>query len=246
MVVAKRYSLLVIASLACAGLMTFFAVINWQVNYQSFGNGITTATLSCPPHSTKTKMKTDWTTKINVNILTPKQIIDYFYWTNSESCILSHDFGGKMLQNPSGFDGQKSICLDPLVRPESGNCIVYSFGINNDWSFDEALEKYGCQVFAFDPSMGKQDHDHSEKVHFYNMGLGEKDYTSDKGWKIRALDSIYKKLTKEAHLSQEKVIDYLKIDIELAEWKVIPQIIQSGMLKKVRQLGIEFHLGTGN
>ena len=238
MAAMNRYALVIALVF---GIVVIFAFTTSQVNYQTFRNGITEylQKFKCPSETT------DWT-KINVNTMTPKQIIDYFYWTNRQSCKLVHDFGGKMLANPSGFDGQKSICLDPLVRPKSGNCIVYSFGINNDWSFDEALEKYGCQVFAFDPSMGKQDHDHSEKVHFYNMGLGEKDYTSDKGWKIRALDSIYKMLTKEAHLSQEKVIDYLKIDIELAEWKVIPQIIKSGMLKKVRQLGIEFHLGTGN
>lgn len=43
----------------------------------------------------------------------------------------------------------------------------------------------------------------------------------------------------------EAVIDYLKIDIEGNEWHVLPQIVQSGMLKKVRQLAIEAHFSPG-
>ena len=222
------------------GIVVIFVFISSQVNYQSIRNGITEylQKFKCSEETA------DWS-KINVNTMTPKQIVDYFYWTNRQSCRLVHDYGGKMMANPSGFDGQKSICLDSLVLPKSGDCIVYSFGINNEWSFDEMMEKYGCQVYAFDPSMGKEDHKHSDKVYFYNLGLSETNHTSNKGWKMRTLDSIYKMLTKAAH-HQEKTIDYLKIDIESAEWKVIPQIIKSGMLKKVRQLGIEFHLGTGN
>ena len=38
-------------------------------------------------------------------------------------------------------------------------------------------------------------------------------------------------------------IDYLKMDAEFAEWDVIPQILQSGMLDKVKQLGLEIHFG---
>ena len=89
--------------------------------------------------------KINWKT-INVTSMTPEQIIEYFLWTNQTSCKLSHDFGGKMLQNPSGFDGQKAVCLDLEVAPKAGHCIVYSFGINYEWSFDEAMESYGCQV----------------------------------------------------------------------------------------------------
>ena len=38
------------------------------------------------------------------------------------------------------------------------------------------------------------------------------------------------------------VIDYLKMDIEAAEWTIIPQIIESGMMGNVRQLAFEIHL----
>ena len=112
---------------------------------------------------------------------TPAQMLAYLLWTNRSSCRLAHDFGGHMLKNPSGLDGQKCICLDPVsVAPKPKSCIVYSFGINNEWSFDETMEKYGCQVYAFDPSMKKEDHDRSPSIHFYNIGLNARD--SEGAW----------------------------------------------------------------
>ena len=179
----------------------------------------------------------NWKT-INVTGLSPEEIVEYFLWTNQTSCKLSHDFGGRMLKNPSGFDGQKAVCLDPEVAPKAGRCVVYSFGINYEWSFDEAMESYGCQVFAFDPSMKDIDHDHSKAVKFYNLGLGAKDTSENNGWKLKTLSSIYSMLRP---IHGNATIDYLKIDIESAEWDAIPNIITTGMLTKVRQLGVEFH-----
>ena len=172
----------------------------------------------------------DWKT-MDIDNLNPKGIIAYFHWRNSSSCKLSHDFGGQMLHYPSAFDGQKAICLDARVRPPADHCIVYSFGINNEWSFDEAMEKYGCQVYAFDPSMNVGIHNHSKNIHFYNFGLGDRDYVTkdDRNWTMKTLSSIYQMLVP---LHGNVVIDYLKMDIEFSEWDVIPQIISSGMLAK--------------
>ena len=168
-----------------------------------------------------------------------EEIIDYIYWTNGSSCQLAHDFGGVMMRKPSGFDGQKAVCLDPQVRPPPDDCLVYSFGIGGDWSFEEAMEAYGCRVFAFDPSTGKDNHNHSRRIQFFNIGLDDRDYTTKDGWQMKTLSSIYKMLV-PLH-GDNKIIDYLKMDIESAEWDVLPQLIASGMLAKVRQLGVEFH-----
>jgi hypothetical protein len=197
---------------------------------------------------------------MKVKHLSPQQIIDYFYWKNGSSCNCKITVGaGLKMINPVGFDGQKAIFLDPIawpypvIKPESNgtvssSCLVYSFGISNEWSFDEAMEtKYGCEVFAFDPSMNKPDHDHSERVHFYNLGLGSRDTAHSPDhyeWRIKTLKSIYQMLLPRH--KENKVIDYLKIDIESAEWHVLPQIIESGMLSKVRQLGVEFHVVPRN
>lgn len=180
------------------------------------------------------ELEIDWKT-MNVTTLTPDQIIEYFKWSNQTSCKLTHDFGGHMLKNPSGLDGQKAVCLDDKIAPKAGSCIVYSFGINNEWSFDETMENYGCKVYSFDPTMKIETHKHSKDVNFYNLGIADK----DDGGNFKTLSSIYSML--KLHHGNA-IIDYLKIDIEYNEWTVIPNIIQSGMLSKVRQLGIEFHL----
>ena len=72
----------------------------------------------------------------------------------------------------------------------------------------------------------------------------------DGKWTMKSLDSIYRMLAtaatanKERHHDDDAVIDYLKMDIEWDEWAVLPQIIGSGMLAKIRQLTVEFHLPT--
>ena len=55
--------------------------------------------------------------------------------------------------------------------------------------------------------------------------------------------SAYKTLSKR--LDHNDVdIDYVKLDIEGTEWEVIPQIIKSGILDRVKQLNIEMHYGN--
>ena len=194
------------------------------------------AALSCPP-------TTDWL-GIDAGSMTHRQLIDYLAWTNRGSCQLVHDFGGVMIYPPSGIDGQKAVCLDAGLAPKVDDCVVYSFGIDNEWSFDEAMEQYGCSVFAFDPSMNKRDHEHSAKIRFFNMGLLQRDEDSGfNRWKFRTLSSIHRML-QPVHGDVD--IDYLKIDIEGAEWDVLGDVMASGMLARVRQLGVEIHLSPAN
>ena len=180
----------------------------------------------------------DWHQAVNATILKSlngKDILKYFLWANHSSCLLVHDFGGKMKKNPSGLDGQKSVCLDPTVAPRPPRCLIYSFGINNEWSFDEVMEQYGCKIFSFDPSMNLEDHDHAPNIHFFNLALDSRDI----GNKNRTLATIYNKVLKAWH--GEQTIDYLKMDVEFAEWHILTQIVESGMMDKVRQLAVEFH-----
>ncbi len=180
--------------------------------------------------------------------MTPEQSIEYFLWSNHTSCGLMNDHGGKIrgsFRNKPGesfyfiprfFDGNKAVCLLPnSIAPQSGSCLVYSFGINNEWSFDDAMEKYGCEVYSFDPSMNVSDKfDRSPKIHFRKIGLGAKNNITAKGWKIMDYESIRKMLGHE-----NRIVDYLKIDIENAEWEVLPNLMETGALNYVKQLGAE-------
>lgn len=77
------------------------------------------------------------------------------------------------------------ICLfydkgsDPLIaHPLLSNftaLFTASYRIGNDFSFDEKMVEYGCNVFSFDPTMDKEDHRHSPGVMFYNLGLSDVD-----------------------------------------------------------------------
>ena len=41
---------------------------------------------------------------------------------------------------------------DPLGNFPEDKCIVYSYGLGADWSFDNAAEERGCEVHGFDPT----------------------------------------------------------------------------------------------
>ncbi|RXG69423.1 hypothetical protein Avbf_02779 [Armadillidium vulgare] len=56
-------------------------------------------------------------------------------------------FGGRFCRK---LPGAKSICLDNDVKPPLKDCLVYSFGVGHDFSFDGSALQYGCEVFAFD------------------------------------------------------------------------------------------------
>lgn len=143
-------------------------------------------------------------------------------------------------------DGGWDVCHDVQFRPKRP-CTVYSIGISWDFSFDEDIANtYGCDVFSFDPSMNTNDFKYSDRIMFYNVGLGAKvSEITVKGskWKIKNLQTIMKEL---GHTDRR--IDVLKIDIEGHERQSLPEIIDSGALKNVVQLCMETHsyydLGT--
>jgi len=131
--------------------------------------------------------------KLKPEKMSAVELMDYFSWSNSSSCKLAHDFGGTMMANPSGLDGQKAVCIQPSsIAPPPGACIVYSIGIYNEWSFDDDMELYGCSVYAFDPSMKDEEDrfDRSSKIHFYKIGLGALNETNFKRWKMLTVGSI--------------------------------------------------------
>ena len=54
--------------------------------------------------------------------------------------------GGHWYRGGPGFhhqvDGDKFVCLDPLLSKES--CLVYSFGVANDWTFEDQMDDLGA------------------------------------------------------------------------------------------------------
>ncbi|XP_071098126.1 probable methyltransferase-like protein 24 [Haliotis cracherodii] len=132
-------------------------------------------------------------------------------------------------------DGGWEICDDAEYRPVKP-CIVYSFGINNDFSFDdETAQNYECDVFSFDPSMKQKSYQRSPRVRFLSLGIDGKDYKKG-SWDLHSLTSFKKMLNHTG-----RFIDVLKMDVEGSEWPALPNMISSGELSKVQQFLVEYH-----
>ena len=164
-------------------------------------------------------------------------------------CFSRLTLGGTGVDGAERDEGSWSICMDDanlVDRMRSRECVVYSFGVRTDWSFDSAIARLGCTVHAFDPSV-----DHPEQlapgVHFHPVGLSGQDGTLNgvplsrenvrSTWNMRSLSSLAKEL-------QHTQVDLLKIDIEGAEWDVLEQVA-SGELDalSIGQIVAEVHFG---
>ena len=187
------------------------------------------------------------TSVMRTSTMEVSEIVNYVYFGRGVSCHIIHSFGGALKHLPTiheeayWYGGDYNLCMDRGMMPDRRRgCLVYSVGINNDWTFDETMERYGCQVFAFDPSMNSSDHDHTANIHFYQLGIAAENVVKHPttGWKLLTLDSIYAMLQPR---HGDVIIDLLKIDIEGSEWEVIPQMFASGIMRKVRQFAFELH-----
>ena len=195
------------------------------------------------PSSPAAQMPTRNSPELAAESMTGQEIYRYLRRTNSDACQFSVDFGFYVVvgSDHTAPDGHKAVCLDDNVAPVFENCLVYSFGINNQWSFDESMDEFGCDVYSFDPSMKFDDHDRRRHIYFYALGLdGEDRIHPTLKWKMKTAPSIYKMLSKRH--GSDKPIDVMKMDVEFSEWDAIPQMIQSQFLAdKVKQLAVEIH-----
>ena len=79
-------------------------------------------------------------------------------------------------------------------------CLIYSFGVADDWTFEDFMDFRGCEIHAYDPTVdfpAKR----GNNIHFNKFGLGVKtEETMD------TLANIFKK---NGHT--DSVIEYLKV-----------------------------------
>lgn len=143
--------------------------------------------------------------------------------------------------------GNWHICQDEpyTIKPP---CLIYSFGIANDFTFDDAMAALGCEVHSFDPSMNMSDHKRGNNLQFHNLGIGSSNtdgfiprrdgYVKDRQvWKMRTVKAIMEQLNHE-----NRVIDVFKMDVEGYEWGIMDNMMETGVLKHIRQYLLEYHL----
>ena len=155
----------------------------------------------------------------------------------------------RWLYNCGSTDGERYLCMDNFYKdiPEQ-KCVIYSFGIADDFTFEREMGSLGCIVHAYDPTVNLTSYP-AKNVHFKKLGLGHLkgkmkmtiNYDNNRLSEPLPTTTLKDAIVSNGDLGKE--ITYLKIDIESSEIKAIPEWIKSGVLKNVRQIGIELHTG---
>lgn len=62
--------------------------------------------------------------------------------------ILQVMAGGAYVRRAPFIHGEKWVCMSPRFNIIPGHCLVYSFGIAKDFSFDDDMGKrFNCKVY---------------------------------------------------------------------------------------------------
>jgi len=148
-------------------------------------------------------------------------------------CKLLKRIGGHWIfglpQHYHQVDGDKFVCLDLILNKDS--CIVYSFGVAGDWTFEDQMDNIGCSVFAYDHTVSHPAK-RGNNIKFFKTGLGI-------GKDLETLNNLIK-----ANNHETSTIDYLKIDIEGYEFSEggFSDWLSSGALQSVSQIALELHM----
>ena len=206
--------------------------IDRRTTYQFFDNGKQKGCLSRVWERYTHSLSESDAALINVDIQTScSKIVRLGNYGEGGWDICGDDFQPNVMLRSSL---QNDESLDPRIAHP---CRVYSFGINDDPSFDKDLVRRwpSCTIYAFDPSIGRNTGDDflGPNIKFYNIGLGG--FNKHKGgWHVMTLDSIMKMLNHDH-------VNLVKMDIEGWEWETFLSWEKSGVYKKIGQLVGEIH-----
>jgi|688.fasta_scaffold406873_2 FkbM family methyltransferase len=150
--------------------------------------------------------------------------------------------------------GDETLRFDYPLDPES---VVFDLGgYKGDFAY-EINRRYGCFVYVFEPVKTFYEECAERfianpKVKCYNFGLSDKTGTAhisneDNGSsiiknKFEDREEIALKQFKETidELGLEK-LDLVKMNIEGAEFLIIPHLLESDLMSKIRYLQVQFH-----
>lgn len=152
--------------------------------------------------------------------------------------------------------GDVNLRLRYDLNPQS---VVFDLG-GYKGDFAAAIhERYGCQVYLFEPVKEFYNEclvrfEDNPNVRCFNYGLSDKQeeiYITDEKdasslVKVNADDKknekvLVKDFAEVFQALQLKQIDLLKINIEGGEFSVLPRIIQNNLIEKVVNIQVQFH-----
>ncbi|XP_042890740.1 uncharacterized protein LOC122265462 [Penaeus japonicus] len=166
-------------------------------------------------------------------------------FTQFRDAVTTIEMGCQKTKMFGRSSSRRNICLDEKFNINRTNCLAFSFGINYDFSFEDSLGKFGCKVFAYDPTMKRKDHQRSKNVRFIATGIsnydGKKVVGMGKHWVSRKVNR-FENLVKEAGM-EGKPIDVVKLDVELSEVDFMQDMLFNSrhVLKNIKQIAMEIH-----
>lgn len=153
----------------------------------------------------------------------------------------------------NNIDGDNSLRLNYNLNSRS---VVYDVGgYEGGWA-EDIYKKYKCNIEIFEPVKKFAEHIEKKfasnpKVHTHRFGLAEKKYhtvikldgasstthkTVKRGEKIQMLKA--KDFIEE---QSHKKIDLIKVNIEGGEYPLLEHLIQTGLIKKINNIQVQFH-----
>jgi len=148
-------------------------------------------------------------------------------------------------------DGGKWVCGLSRLQNKT-DCIIYSFGINYESSFEAAIldNTQHCQIWGYDFSVSSFGPEiprpQASRVHFFPYGLAGKDAHGPRDQPPMYTLETLMRMNGHTH------VDILKVDIESYEFEALESFVQpylpggekhaAGDVLPVAQLQLEIHL----
>ena len=174
----------------------------------------------------------------------------YCYYNDDDSCLYKY-FCPKIVADKKlklfGFLKDGAYVLTDDLNKVS---IAYSFGVDEEYSFELDLADNGIDIYMYDPTIQglnftiykkyfnkdfKHDIDYyQKKLHFFKIGI------TDSQNKRNNMNTLEELMKVNGHLNEANRI--LKMDVEGAEWNVLKELSYD-ILKKFKYISFELHLG---
>ena len=119
----------------------------------------------------------------------------------------------------------------PMLKSFWQNNIAYSFGINNDVSWDDSMANLGYDIFMYDFTIDALPYERKE-FHFFKEGIAG---TNDGDPLLKTLKYF---IDRNGHSKEKNMI--LKMDVEGWEWDFLGTV-DTKTLNQFDQILIEFH-----
>ncbi len=150
-------------------------------------------------------------------------------WRELAEAFKIHTFQGQhFVRRGRDNDGGYIMCHP---YKSSNAKIAYSFGINDDVSWDDDMADEGFDVYMYDHTIDRLPHER-KRFYYFKKGISQ---TSEPGEMLDTLENI---IRMNRHLDKDNMI--LKMDVEGAEYGAILNADDT-IFQKFDQIVMEFH-----